>query len=121
MRGQLGHFEIPAADDERAKAFWGSLFGWQFRDAMPEFHYHMFEGEPGGAIYPAEEGAAKGLIVYFISEDIDADLARVRELGGKADDKLPIPGIGWFARAHDTEGNAFSLFQGDESVPHQES
>ena len=40
----------------------------------------------------------------------------MRELGGKADDKQPIPGIGWFARCKDSEGNSFSLFQGDESV-----
>jgi hypothetical protein len=25
--------------------------------------------------------------------------------------------VGWFARCHDTEGNAFSLFQSDETVP----
>ena len=29
----------------------------------------------------------------------------------------PIPQTGWFARCKDTEGNAFSLFQADESVP----
>ena len=61
------------------------------------------------------EGASDTTI-YFGSDDIEADLAKVRELGGKADDKQPIPGIGWFARCKDSEGNRFSLFQGDESV-----
>jgi hypothetical protein len=57
-----------------------------------------------------------GPIVYYGSDDIDADLAKVRAAGGKAEDKQPIPHVGWFARCRDTEGNPFSLFQSDESV-----
>jgi predicted enzyme related to lactoylglutathione lyase len=40
----------------------------------------------------------------------------VRELGGTADDKQPIPSIGWYSHCMDTEGNTFGLFQSDESV-----
>ena len=40
----------------------------------------------------------------------------MRELGGKAEDKMPIPHVGWFTPCSDTDGNAFSLFQSDESV-----
>jgi predicted enzyme related to lactoylglutathione lyase len=76
----------------------------------------MFEGEPGGAIYPAQS-EARGPFVYFEAEGIDDDIARVRALGGSADDKTPIPGVGWFTRCQDTEGNEFSLFEADESVP----
>ena len=58
--------------------------------------------------------------IYFGTDDIDASLAKVRELGGSADDKQPIPSIGWFARCKDTEGNPFSFFQSDASVaPHE--
>ena len=74
-------------------------------------------GEPGGAVYPAAELAGTGPIVYFATDDIDAAVAKVRDNGGEADDKQPIPSVGWFARCKDTEGNAFSLFQADESVP----
>jgi predicted enzyme related to lactoylglutathione lyase len=28
-----------------------------------------------------------------------------------------VPGMGWYARAQDTEGNPFSLWQSDESAP----
>ena len=76
----------------------------------------MFQGEPGGAIYPTD-AEVNGPLVYFGSDDIDADIAAVRELGGRAEDRQPIPGVGWFARCEDTEGNHFSLFQSDESVP----
>ena len=40
----------------------------------------------------------------------------VRDQGGKAGDKIPIPGQGWFAECTDPDGNAFSLFQNDPSV-----
>jgi hypothetical protein len=40
----------------------------------------------------------------------------VRELGSEANDKQPIPGIGWFTGGKDTEGNSISFFQSDDSV-----
>jgi len=117
MEGQLVHFELPAQDSGRAKKFWSSLFGWKFREWSGPVEYSMLDGnEPGGAIYPAE-GGPKGPVVYFGTGDIDKSITRVRELGGSADDKQPIPSVGWFARCADTEGNDFSLFQSDESVP----
>src|SRR5437660_1493079 len=116
MAGQLVHFELPADDTGRATKFWSSLAGWKFKKFGEPMEYHMFEGEPGGAVYPSQSGE-RGPIVYFGTEDIDTDIARVNELGGTADSKNPIPGVGWFARCMDTEGNPFSLFQSDESVP----
>ena len=71
------------------------------------------EGDQGGAVAQSD-GSSQGPIVYLGSEDIDADLAKVRELGGEAAAKQPIPTV---VRCKDTEGNAFSLFQSDESVP----
>jgi predicted enzyme related to lactoylglutathione lyase len=117
MEGQLVHFELPAADTGRAKEFYKSLFGWKFQEWSGPVEYHMLDGnEPGGAIFPSEESGS-GPVVYFGTSDIDSSVARVRELGGSAEDKQPIPGVGWFARCRDTEGNDFSLFQSDESVP----
>ena len=116
MSGKLVHFELPAQDSERARAFWSGLFGWSFTDpGMPGIEYWMVRtaDDQGGAIYPADK---PGVIVYFDTDDIDASLATVREQGGRAEDKQPIPGVGWFARCTDTEGNDFSLFQSDESV-----
>ena len=118
MAGSIVHFELPAQDTARAKRFYESVFRWDFREAGDApIEYHMTEGiEPVAAIYP-RQGDEQGPVVYFDTADLDATLARVRERGGEAEDKQPIPGIGWFARCRDTEGNAFSLFQPDESVP----
>jgi predicted enzyme related to lactoylglutathione lyase len=116
MKGKLVHIELPADDTGRAKEFWGQLAGWEFAPWTGPVEYHMFEGEPGGGIYPRQEGE-RGPIVYFETDDIDGTAQRIRDLGGSADEKHPIPGIGWYARCKDTEDNSFSLFQTDESIP----
>ena len=120
MKGKIVHVEIPAEDTQRAMQFWGELAGWQFKnyaegaEGAPE--YNMFEGEPGGAIYPSREGE-KGIVVYFEVDDIDAELGRIRDLGGSAEEKMPVPTMGWFSPAQDTEGNKFSVWQADENAP----
>ena len=117
MPGKLVHFEVRARDADRAQSFWSGLLGWEFGgSAMPGMDYRMVRtgDDQGGAIYPDE--ATGALVVYFDTDDIDASIAKARELGGKAEDKQPIPHVGWFARCVDTEGNEFSLFQSDESV-----
>lgn len=116
MAGKMVHFELPATDADRAKRFWSGVMGWKFGDsAMPGMEYYMVQtGEDqGGAVYPADEVGTK---LYFDTDDIDTSIGKVRELGGKADDKSPIPGVGWFSHCTDSEGNKFSLFQGDGSV-----
>ena len=116
MAGNIVHFEINAKDANRAKRFYSKLFGWKYKDSeIPGIEYYVIDGiSPGGAINPMQQ--EPGPVVYFDSDDIDATIAKVRELAGKADDKMPIPSQGWFAACVDSEGNKFSLFQNDPSV-----
>ena len=118
MAGTLVHFELLAEDAARARGFWTGLFGWSFSNPdIPGIEYSMTrtgEGQ-GGAIYQVE-GAERGPVVYFDTDDIDASLEQVGALGGRAGEKQPIPHVGWFAHCSDTEGNPFGLFQSDESV-----
>ena len=82
---------------------------------MPGMEYYVIDGaNPGGAINPNTQDP--GPVVYFDTDNIDASIGKVRELGGKSDDKMAIPTQGWFAACVDTEGNKFSLFQSDPSV-----
>jgi predicted enzyme related to lactoylglutathione lyase len=117
MAGNLVHLELPAQDTERAQKFYEEVFGWKFRSMDGGMDYRMTEEvQPVAAIYPSQEGE-RGPIVYFDTDDIEATIEKVRESGGEADDKQPIPGMGWFARAKDPEGNPISFFQADSSVP----
>ena len=50
-------------------------------------------------------------------KDLDVTLKQVKKAGGEVTlDKHPIPKIGWFAYAKDTEGNVFGLLQSDKSA-----
>ena len=120
MAGKLIHFEIPAGDTRRATEFYGSLFGWGYQTWDGPMEYHLTEagGGPGGAVYPRDvDDAASGIRIWFDTDDLDADIAKVRELGGEATDREQIPGIGWFSLCKDTEGNAFGLMHNDPGTP----
>ena len=113
MAGKLVHFELPSENTARARGFWSGVFGWEFGDRMGAEYWMTRTGEEqGGAVYPAEGGAAR----YFDTDDIEATIAKVTARGGTADDKQPIPHVGWFAHCTDTEGNSFGVFQSDETV-----
>jgi uncharacterized protein len=119
MAGKVVHFEISAKDTARAKRFYTKLFGWEITDAqMPGVEYHLIKAGdgPGGGLQPARDGDFR-IEVYFGTDDIEASIRQVRELGGKADDKLPVPEQGWFAPCTDTEGNKFALWQDDKTAP----
>jgi hypothetical protein len=117
MAGEIVHVEFPSQDADRAQRFWNGLFGWKFENAMPEMDYRMARaGESmGAAVFPSEDRSGHPNF-YFATDDIDATSAKVRELGGDAEDKAPVPGHGWFAACHDSEGNAFHLWQNDSSA-----
>jgi predicted enzyme related to lactoylglutathione lyase len=119
MGKKVVHVEFPAQDAERGKKFWEGVGGWSINDAgMPGGQYLMWQqDDQGGAVFKMEGAPDGGTTIYLGSDDIDGDLAKVRELGGEAEEKQPIPSVGWFARCKDSEGNDFSLFQSDESVP----
>ena len=118
MAGKIVHFEVPAGDADRASGFYSGLFGYEIGGSgMEGIDYRMFQSaeDQGGAIMPSES-AGSGLIVYLDTDDIDASVAKVRELGGSAEDKQPVPTHGWFASCKDTVGNNFSLWQADPNA-----
>jgi len=117
---KIVHFEIPADDTTRALEFWTTMFGVEFQTYEGPNEYHMFQNEDkesGGGLQPRMEGQ-DGLVVYFSTDDMDATLDKVRDAGGTVEnEKMPVPGMGWFAPVKDTEGNQFSIFQADDTVP----
>jgi predicted enzyme related to lactoylglutathione lyase len=117
VAGEIVHVEFLAGDVDRAQRFWSGLFGWQFGDSgMPGMDYRMAQtgAQSGAALYASEErGHPK---YYFATDDIDASSAQVRELGGTAEAKTPVPTHGWFAACADSEGNEFHLWQADAAA-----
>jgi predicted enzyme related to lactoylglutathione lyase len=118
MAGEMVHVEVPVDDTANGREFWGGLFGWDFESYPGPFEYHMARlGEQQGAAITNMEPGKRGLRVYFDVDDINAGAARVKELGGEANDPQPVPNMGWFAVCKDSEGNEFGLWQTDESAP----
>jgi predicted enzyme related to lactoylglutathione lyase len=118
MSGEIVHIEFPAEDADRAQGFWQGLFGWNFQDSgMPGMDYRMSQagGNVAAAVFPSDQRQGHPNF-YFATDDIGASIGKVRELGGEADDRAAVPGHGWFARCSDSEGNAFHLWQQDESA-----
>ena len=117
MSGKIVHFEIPADDTGKAREFWGGLFGWQF-EAYPgpsEYYMTSLGDRTGGAITNMEPGK-RGTRAYFDVDEIDAGIARVKELGGEASERMPVPNMGWFSVCKDPHGNEFGIWQSDESA-----
>lgn len=107
------HVELPAQDVQAASKFYENLFGWKMEHAA-EFDYTMWEdgsGYGGGFNKVTEETPAGQVIVYIHSDDIEADLKKVEELGGTVvTPKTEIPGTGWFGQFKDPTGNLLALY-----------
>ena len=116
------HVEIPAANTDAASKFYAALFGWKITP-VPEMNYVMWEdgtGSGGGFPQISEDSPAGRVLVYIDSEDIEADLKKVVQLGGKVlHAKTEIPQMGWFAIFQDPDGNALALYTSMNSQPNK--
>ncbi|MCC3645903.1 MULTISPECIES: VOC family protein [Cytobacillus] len=129
--GRLVHFEVHVDDMERAKKFYGEVFGWSFQDwseyaGMP--YYGAVTGndeEPGinGALMqrqgppPGDNQAINGYSCTIGVEDYDAAEGRILENGGTvALPKYALPGMAWQGYYKDTEGNIFGIHQPDANA-----
>ncbi len=102
------YLEIGAPDDDRARTFFTDLFGWSFT-AMEDGGW--FEsGDIKTGLHGKDDRPA--IIVNFEVPDIEDAVAKVRDLGGTADDPTPDePGIGRFSTCADPQGVRFGLRQ----------
>lgn len=108
MATELGYLTLGAADVSRAQAFYGSLFGWQFKGAASESGYaHVANTKlPMGLVQSAEGQPT----LYFRVEDIEAAVLQVRALGGSAETPIESDS-GWSCGCTDNQGSKFSLWQ----------
>lgn len=116
MSSAIVHFEIPAEDRVRAKAFYGALFGWTFEDVdgMEYTLVKCSDQGPNGGITKRND-TAQGLLNYIDVPDVAAFQRKAEKLGATVlVPRAPVPSIGWFAVLRDTEGNTFALWQDDE-------
>lgn len=124
MMSRVVHFEIHAADPERAAEFYGELFGWKITKWEGPQDYWMISTGPGdqpgidGGLLtrrgpgPVEGQAVNSYVCTVAVSGLDEALTRLEELGGTlAVPKTQIPGVGWLAYGKDPEGNLFGLLE----------
>lgn len=124
MRNAINWFEIPAANFERAVAFYRAILGHELRTGPFGGVMHAFfpadEGGVAGAIIAAATAPGSdanpghaGPIIYLNAGDqLEAIVARVAAAGGQVlAPPTPIPPQGAVAIIRDSEGNRVGLHQ----------
>jgi len=122
------HFEIPAEDIEKLKKFYSDLFGWTMTKYPGPTEYYLVGTVPVDekTMQPIGQGVNGGLYLkkdasmperakpvnYISVESVDEYTKKIEMLGGKVvQQKMEIPGIGWWALALDPDGNEFGLLE----------
>lgn len=112
--GTWCHIEIPTMSVERAKRFYGKVFGWTFQD-VPQLNYTLYqtkEGGLGGGLFNPPPGIPRQIVNYLLVNEIEPALAQIEEHGGRTvTGKMQVPGAGWFALAADPDGNVFGIWK----------
>lgn len=115
--GTVSWFDLTTPNIEEARKFYGALFGWEFDVGPAEsgFHTNCRVGDrmaagmgqpPPGSPFPS------AWTVFFATEDIDADAARVKENGGQVFvGPMDVFGAGKMAVGSDPTGAMFGLWE----------
>ena len=123
MAGGVVHFEIPADDENRAREFYRSVFGWQFQ-VLPEMDYSLamttpmdehgrpaVPGSINGGLFKRGEGLTAPVVTVDV-DNIDTAMENLTALGGAMyREKMEVSGSGWNAYFKDSEGNIVGLWQ----------
>jgi predicted enzyme related to lactoylglutathione lyase len=115
--GALSWNELGSPDPEGSAKFYGDLLGWT-TEAMegadpPYLVVKTADGHSNGGIRPpAPPGTPPFWLVYFATDDLDATLAKVTELGGNVLVPATDIGIAKIAVAQDPQGAVFALYSG---------
>jgi hypothetical protein len=120
VKNAVSWFEIPAADFERAKKFYSTIFDFEMPEMVMGPNRMGFllcdqkAGGIGGAIVagPWYRPSGDGTTVYLAAgEDLNVVLNRIEPAGGKimVRKTLVAEDLGYFAMFMDSEGNRVAL------------
>jgi predicted enzyme related to lactoylglutathione lyase len=123
MDHTIVHFEIPAKDMEKIKAFYEQVFGWKILQYPGPEEYWLIQTVPmdekgmplrpgiNGGMFKKQQAEEKPLNYYAV-ESINDYIDKIIKSGGKiTQPKTEVPNIGWIAAAVDPEGNPFAIIQ----------
>jgi len=118
MANPFVHVELNTGDVNKAKQFYGSLFGWKLEDMpMPGGGgtYTMIgvgEGTGGGMMSMLPPGTPPHWLAYVGVDDVQASTKRAKELGATVlQDVIKIGEIGSMSVIKDPTGAVIAMFQ----------
>ena len=130
MANRPVHFEIQVDDIERAKKFYGDVFGWEYQKwDMGDTPYWAIMTAPqdskeaginGGLLKrpcppPAPEQGTNAFVCTMQVDNFDEVAEKIENAGGKvAMPKFDLGGMAWQGYFIDTEGNTFGLHEAKE-------
>jgi len=112
--------DLGIPDLDRAKDFYGALFGWEFETGPAETGHHtmcLLRGREVAALAPTEPTGAYWWNVYLATDDCDATARRVTAAGGTlVIEPMDIMDKGRMAIAIDPVGAQFGLWEARAQV-----
>lgn len=118
--GDVVYVSLQVHDAAQARAFYGAVLGWQFGTADGRGQSLQVEGlsVPLGiwAGEPMPGVDRPGVLLVHRVDDIDAAIARVRSLGGHAEEPRREP-YGVVADCLDDQGRGFTLHETPTGAP----
>lgn len=113
MANTVCHIEFNVTDMSRAQAFFEGMFGWTFREFMPEMTvFGNGDQHIGGLMLADKVSPGESPSVWFDVEDIESSLSRATKLGGSVHSPAhPVPTVGLSGVVCDPDGNRVGLVQ----------
>jgi predicted enzyme related to lactoylglutathione lyase len=113
--GALCWNELATTDLDAARGFYRDVFGWDIGAPEGDMEYAMVmngDRQNGGA-RTTQPGEPPHWLVYFGTDDVDATMAKTRELGGDVvAGRIDMGDTGSVAVLRDPQGAVFAVFAG---------
>jgi uncharacterized protein len=133
---RIVHFEVQAANPERAAKFYKDVFGWEVNEwvipgvQMKDENRYWLEttgpetepGINGGLLLrrgpaPIEGQPVNAFVCTVEFPNLDESFEKALKAGGSvAFPQVAVKDIGWLAYCKDTEGNILGMMQEDKSA-----
>ncbi|MFF0312339.1 VOC family protein [Streptosporangium sp. NPDC004379] len=107
MAVELGYYTLSVTDLDRGAAFYGPLFGWEFRREHETYLHVTNTAVPMGL---NANGPSSQPNLYYSVEDVEAAVEMVRKLGGTAEEIFDSKS-GRGCAITDDQGTVISLWQ----------
>lgn len=117
MAYKVCHVEWEVTDLQQARAFYGTLFEWEFRPFGDEMlAFGTGTEHIGGLMKATTPVRGNSPSVWLECPNIDALLTKVEPAGGSiARAKAPLPEVGFTALIKDPDGNHIGLVEFDRT------